>query len=183
MKILSIDQARHGGWAIYDYEKKKLLKYGTYNFPDKRYSFPQAVKLIETYVENLIFANNVDAVFIEDINLRFSALVFKRLAHLQGVLINLFEKTGILYDCVYPTMWQNYCKARSRTSKEVKADTTEAAKTGKHNSKALSLEFVKTQFGVDTRDDNLADAICIGWYVVNNIEIQKSDNLKEKSAK
>ena len=184
MKILAVDQARRGGWAIFDYDKKRLLKYGTYNFPDKRYSFPQAVKLIETYVENLIFSNNIDAVFIEDINLRFSALVFKKLAQLQGVLINLFEKTGILYDCVPPSTWQNYCKTRGRTTKEIKSGTLEANTSGKKESKVLSIEFVEDHFGVSTRDDNMADAICIGWYVVNNTDIfpQKS-NLKEKSAK
>ena len=41
---------------------------------------------------------------------------FKKLAQLQGVLINLFEKNEYLYDFVAPTQWQNYCKARGRTT-------------------------------------------------------------------
>lgn len=179
MKILAIDQARNGGWAIFDYNRKKLLKYGAFSFPEKRYTFPQAVKLAENCVENLIFSNEVDAVFIEDINLRFSAQIFKKLAQLQGVLINLFEKTGIVYGCIYPTTWQNFCRARGRTVKESRNAVVTANVEGKKQSKALSIEFVYDQFGVVTSDDNMADAICIGWYVVNNIDME-SEKSKEK---
>ena len=41
MKILAVDQARHGAWAVYDYEGKKLLDYGTWGFDSKNYTFEQ----------------------------------------------------------------------------------------------------------------------------------------------
>ena len=43
MKILAVDQARHGAWAVYDYEGKKLLDYGTWGFDSKNYTFEQAI--------------------------------------------------------------------------------------------------------------------------------------------
>ena len=43
---------------------------------------------------------------------------------------------------------------------------------GKKQSKVLSLEYVRDTYGVTTLNDNVSDAICIGTYVVNNIEIR-----------
>lgn len=124
-------------------------------------------------IDNIIKENNIDVVFIEDIQLRKNVQSFKRLAQLQGVLVNLFEKNEYLYDFVAPSQWQNFCKARGRNSKEIKANIKNLE--NKKNSKMLSIEFVKDKFGIDTDNDNLSDVICIGYYVINNLE------LKEKS--
>ena len=133
--------------------------------------------LIERHTESLMKENDISAVFVEDINLRKNVKTFKNLAQLQGVLLNLFEKTGIAYDTILPSKWQGYCKARGRTLKEQKGEITSVRLQGKSPSKILSIEFVKDNFGIDTTNDNIADAICIGWYVVNNIRIAsgKSD--------
>ena len=171
MKILAIDQARHGGYSIWDYEAKKLISFGSYNFPSRKFTFPQAVNMTEKLVENLMQENDIDAVFIEDINLRYNAAVFKSLAQLQGVLINLFEKNKMLYATVPPSTWQAFCKARGRTKKEVHDGIVEANTTGKSQSKVLSIEFVHDNFHIDTSNDNIADAVCIGWYVVNKMRI------------
>ena len=37
MNILAVDQARHGAWAVFDYEKKALLDYGTWSYDNKNY--------------------------------------------------------------------------------------------------------------------------------------------------
>lgn len=177
MKILVLDQARKGAWSIWDYEKKRLLKYGSFNFPDKKYTYSQAIRLIENLTENLMYENDITAVFIEDINLRRNVLAFKKLAQLQGVLINLFEKSRVLYDTIQPSMWQTYCNARGRTQKEVVQKATSS--TNKKASKILSIEFVAKEYHIETDDDNLADAVSIGHYVVNNIKIQNSQIDKE----
>ena len=77
----------------------------------------------------MIKENDIAAVFIEDIQLRVNVQSFKKLAQLQGVLVNLFEKNEYLYSFVAPTQWQNYCKARGRSTKEIKEKikTLEAA--------------------------------------------------------
>ena len=63
MKILAVDQARHGGWAIYDYEKKELLVYGTWGYDSKNYTFEQAILHIEALIEEVIQTHDIDAVF------------------------------------------------------------------------------------------------------------------------
>ena len=171
MKILAVDQARHGAWAIYDYEKKELLEYGTWAFENKNFTFEQAILHIEALLDEVIRTHDIDAVFLEDIQLRQNVQSFKRLAQLQGVLVNLCEKTNILYNLVAPTQWQNFCKARGRTAKEIKSKITAVEPAGKKTSKILSLQAVKELYGIETENDNLADAIMIGHYVVNKLEI------------
>lgn len=171
MRILAVDQARHGAWAVFDYEKKSLVDYGTWAFENRSYSFEQAILHIEALIDEVIRANCVDAVFFEDIQLRANVQSFKKLAQLQGVLVNLCEKNEYLYGLVAPTQWQNYCKARGRTTKEIKAKVTELDESGKKESKILSLTYVKNKFDIQTTNDNLSDAICLGVYVVNNLEI------------
>ena len=119
--------------------------------------------------------------FIEDIQLRVNVQSFKKLAQLQGVLINLFEKNEYLYDFVAPTQWQNYCKARGRSSKEIKEKIKALELSGKKESKILSIQFVKEKFNVDTDNDNLSDAICIGYYAVNHFKLkgETADGKKE----
>lgn len=103
MRILAVDQARNGGWAIYDYEKQKLVDYGSFSFPNGKYTFSEAVCEIEKYISQLITKRKISVVFLEDINLRANVSVFKNLAQLQGVLINLCEK-NIIYTNSYPPL-------------------------------------------------------------------------------
>lgn len=173
MNILALDQARNGAWSVFDYEKGTLIGYGTFSFDSKKYTYAKAILHIEELVTEIIRAYDISAIFIEDIQLRANVQAFKKLAQLQGVLVNLFEKNEYLYGFVAPTQWQNYCRARGRNTKESKSGVLELQKSGKKQSKILSIQFVKEQFGLNTENDNLADAICIGWYVVNAVEIEK----------
>jgi len=43
MKILAIDQARRGGWSVFDAQAKTLESYDTWEFPNGQYVFPKAV--------------------------------------------------------------------------------------------------------------------------------------------
>lgn len=172
MNILALDQARNGAWAVFDYERGELISCGAFSFDSKKYTYAKAILHIEELVTEIIRTYNISAIFIEDIQLRANVQAFKKLAQLQGVLVNLFEKNEYLYGFIAPTQWQNYCKARGRNSKEAKARIVELEKSGKKESKILSIQFVKDMFGIDTDNDNLADAICIGYYVTKNIEIR-----------
>lgn len=182
MNILAIDQARSGAWSVFDYEKGELIGYGTFSFDSKKYTYAKAILHIEELITAVINTYNVSAVFIEDIQLRANVQAFKKLAQLQGVLVNLFEKNEYLYGFVAPTQWQNYCRARGRNTKEIKSKVLELEKAGKKQSKILSIQFAKEQFDIDTQNDNLADAICLGWYVVNVIEITKTGKPEKKAS-
>jgi hypothetical protein len=154
---LAIDQARKGAWSIFDNDAKRLERYGTFHFPGKKCRFSKATLQITALVDGLLKADpDIRAVFIEDIQLRVNVNGFKLLAQLRGALINLFEGAGVPYGSVYPAKWQAFCGAN------VKGRTKE-----------LSKAFARDMFGVDTDDDNLSDAICIGWYVVNDFDWDK----------
>lgn len=192
MKILSIDQARNGAWAVFDYEKKKLETHGTFSYGNKDYTYAKAILAIESLIDTIIKAYNISVIFIEDIQLRVNIQSFKKLAQLQGVLINLFEKNEYLYDFIAPTQWQNYCMARSRSSKEIKEKIKALEASGKKESKILSIQAAKEMYDIDTDNDNLADAIMIGHYAINNYDIcrdadgkikikKKKSNLERKS--
>lgn len=172
MYVLSVDQARHGGWCIFNYEEKTLVSYGVFSFDDKDCCFEQAIVQISDFICDKVYQNGIDLVVIEDINMRKNVDSFKKLAWLQGALISDMERNEFLYTLVQPSAWQSYCGARGRTTKERKDGATQAD-TGKKASKVLSIQFVKDQFGIDTDDDNLADAVSMGWYAVNNIALRK----------
>ena len=180
MNILAVDQARHCAWATFDYENKKLLDYGIWGYDSKNYTFEQAILHIEALLNEVIRTHDVGAVFLEDIQLRQNVQSFKRLAQLQGVLVNLCEKTNILYNLVAPTQWQSFCKARGRTTKEIKSKITSVEPTSKKTSKILSLQAAKEIYGIETENDNLADALMIGHYAINNIKIGSEDNTNEE---
>ncbi len=183
MNVLCLDQARIGAWSVFNYKEKRLIGYGTFEFDNKKYTYAKTIMHIKELVLAVIKAYNIEAVFIEDIQMRRNVVSFKKLAQLQGVLVNLFEENEYLYGFVAPTQWQNFCKARGRNTNEIKARVVELEHSGKKKSKILSIQFVKDQFGIDTDNDNLADAIAIGWYVVNAVEIIKSKKVVQKKAK
>lgn len=172
MKILSVDQSRTGGWAIFEYETGVLLKFGEFDFPSRKYTYPQAIRLLKVLIDKIIADENIAAVFIEDIQLRQNVQAFKNLAQLQGVLENLFEENQLLYGIVAPSQWQHFCGARGRTDKEKKSKLLVLNTDGKKNSKVLSITYVHNKYQVDTPNDGIADAICIGDYVINNIKIE-----------
>jgi len=143
----------------------KLLAHGEWSFPARKFDFSRAVYEITRVAAELITVNEIDAVYIEDTQLRQNAQSFKKLAQLQGALNNLFEGLGVPYESVPPTRWQSCCGARGRSYKEHQNNITEP---GPKASKVLSMQFVREHFGIETDNDNLADAICIGWYAANH---------------
>ena len=172
MNILALDQARHGGWAVFDTNTHKLIEYGAFNFDDKQYAFDEVLYQVVLLIHKLMCQYDCAALFIEDIQMQTNVQGFKRLAQLQGAILYYCAANEILVSTVTPSQWQNYCKARGRTNKEIKSGVTTLAQPGKKQSKVLSLEYVRDTYGVGTTNDNVSDAICIGTYVVNNITLR-----------
>lgn len=170
IRILAVDQARSGAWAVYDYESKEIVDYGVFKVGDS-YSFEEFLYMITCKLEYLVELYDIDAVFFEDTQFQNNVNTFKKLCWLQGAIISWLQSQNILYEIITPSQWQNYCNARGRSIKEKKAAVTTAESRKK--GKALTIEYVRNQFGIETDNDNLADALCIGFYVVNNIVIKK----------
>ncbi len=165
MRILAVDQARHGGWAVLDCDSKELVDYGTWSFDSTKYPFAKAVMKIEELVDDIIQTHGVNAVYIEDIQLRSNVATLKKLGQLQGVLINLCEKNGYTYSLVCPSQWQSFCLDYLKNINEQDADIP-----AKKSTKRRSIRFARAKYGVDTKDDNLADALGILAYAADCVE-------------
>lgn len=164
MRCLAVDQARNGAWSVFETTTGELVGYGTFSFDKKKFEYSRVVLCISEILSAVIDTYDVSAVFLEDIQLRKNALSFKRLAQLQGVLIDMCERRKLLYWLISPTQWQSHC----RTTNTFANDAYENAKGNK--TKVLSVQFVKSKFGIETKNDNLADAICIGNYAIENFQ-------------
>lgn len=172
MKILAVDQARSGAWSVFDYESKKLLDTGVFNYDGNKYTYARFIVALTDYLQEVIDRHGIGCIFIEDTNLRLNAESFKKLSQLQGGLISHFVRKEYLYGIVPPSKWQSMCRELTKNEADKKAATrgkaTEA--DGTKSSKTLSIDFVRDYFGIKTTNDNLADAICIGYWAVNNVE-------------
>ena len=186
MNILAIDQAKRGGWSVYDYEKKKLKKSGSYDFSTvhengkkRKAVYDEVIVKVEQFMNDLIKLHNIKYVILEDVPLMSRNAATKPLLRLQGVLIVDLFKQHIPYSLVQPRTWQAYVnkydkKKLTATQKKYEKylKTTEPFSKLK-KTKQQSLFNVNRLFRKKLDNDDQADAILIGWYAVNNIYIKE----------
>ena len=151
MKVLSLDQARNMGFAIFN--DGKLIKYGTETIAPKNVTYEIMLPIAKEFTKNLLRKNKIDFIFIEDIQQQANVQVYSKLSMLLGVLICLFEELKIPYKKVPSTTWKSFCRIKKRKREEEKLE---------------AIEFVKSKYNIDVESDT-ADAICIGYYGVNNL--------------
>lgn len=166
MKVLAVDQARNGGWAVYEYENKTLLDYGGFSVP-KNIEYELAIYEIIIFLKEKIKKHKIDKIVIENIHYNpiKGASTFEKLAMLKGALKVFFIENGYCHTEIQPAVWQSYLNIKSKNKKLGRTKST----------KEQSLEFCKERFNIIPENDNVADAINIGWYAVNNIKIEKED--------
>jgi Holliday junction resolvasome RuvABC endonuclease subunit len=152
MRILSFDQASKIAWSVFD--DKKLIEYDTKDF-SKVKDFYYRINDIKRIVIELIKYYKPTLVVFEDIQYQSNQQTYKKLASLQSVLINYCVDNEILYEIVQPTLWKCFAKIKGRKREEQKVNTQ---------------IFIKQQFGIDV-DEDIADAIGIGWYSCNEIKV------------
>lgn len=110
-------------------------------------------------------------------------------AQLHYVVISyfLYKQNYQFIDSVYSITWQNKLLNASKEKKSLKEIISNAEKISineqniihsaklkedkkrlKNLSKILSIEFIQNKYNIDTKDDDMADAICIGTYWMEN---------------
>ena len=153
-RTLVFDQATNTtGWAVFD--DNKLIKYGVFN--TKGASSEQKINEMKYWARDMIVSWRADRVVIEDIQLQnfeeqnlntIGVTTFKALAHLQGVLIDMFFENKIPYKVAHTGTWRkhNGIKGKSRADK-------------KKSAQLLVKEIYQKEVSQDE-----ADAICIGRY-------------------
>jgi Holliday junction resolvasome RuvABC endonuclease subunit len=152
-RVLAFDQATiTSGWSVYD--SGHLIKYGKWQSEGNNHT--ERVSKTKQWVASMIENWHPDIVAFEDIQLQQlesgrneSVTTYKKLASLQGVLINYTYEKGIPFSVVPPGTWRNYnqIKGRSRSDQKKNAQIK-----------------VKTLFDINVTNDE-ADAILIGRYV------------------
>lgn len=160
--LLALDQATTTtGFAVF--KNGELIAHGSKTFNDHDYI--KRIESLREWVESLIVSVDRDIeVVIEDIQLQsFSnksamtegtgVTTYKKLAHVQGALLTLFEEYDINYYIALASQWRKTCgiaEGRGRTRQQVKA---------------AAQAYVKKQFNIDATEDE-ADAICIGKHIL-----------------
>lgn len=150
MRILALDQSTAcSGFAIFI--NQNLKKSGVYKPQGELF---QRINQTKVYIRELIQDNDIDYVFIEDIQYQKNQKTYKILANLLGVLINLFVELEIQFEIVPPSRWKSWNGIKGRKRAEQKRNTQEKCK------EMLGREAIEDE----------ADAICIGLYALHLLE-------------
>lgn len=160
--LLALDQSTTTtGFAIFS--DRKLIKSGTISFSESDY-LKRTVRL-KTWMLSLIQdlgSGNVE-VALEDIQLQhyepnggkiqskdFGVTTYKKLAHLQGVLMATCLEYNIKCTVTPPSTWRKTCNIQGSYRNEKKQGT---------------VEFIEKQYNKTVSSDE-ADAICLGYHVL-----------------
>ena len=150
MKILAIDgSTKSTGIAIF--EDGKLIKYQCITASSSNV-FKRIEKMQEE-IKKIIAKENIDKIFIEEVipeDVHNNSKVYKPLMYLQGFLCKIFDEFNLVPEFVFPNTWRAAC----------------GIPTGRNQRESLKpkdIAFVKKHFNLDVNDD-IADAICIGYY-------------------
>jgi Holliday junction resolvasome RuvABC endonuclease subunit len=172
-RIMSIDASTNSiAFAIFD--GKELEKFGKINFV----GLTPYDKVVDAAGKIRAFASlvPVDAIVIEHTVFMNSPKTAADLALVQGALLGAFGVETIR--SVAPITWQNYI-GNKKPSKQELFDFKQA-NPGKSDSwiksqmreqrKQKTIRYVGIQYDKTITDNDIADAIAIGHYAINNWE-------------
>lgn len=144
MRILALDQSTAiTGYAVFI--DNNLKKSGIFKPSGELF---ERIHKTKEYIRELILDNDIDFVFIEDIQYQKNQKTYKILANLQGVIINLLIELDIPFEIIPPSSWKSFNKIKGRKREQQKRNT---------------IEKVKEIYGREAMEDE-ADAIMIGIY-------------------
>lgn len=125
-----------------------------------KYEGTERINEIKQQVLELIQLYQPDKIGIEDIQLQFNPKVFKFLAKLQGVLLDTFYELGIEYEVISPSTWRAKCSIKTKGKK-------------REQLKKEAITFVENMFGITGDLDDIAESICIGYYLTKPKKVKK----------
>lgn len=179
--IIAID-ASTNSLAFSIFESGKLVKYGKIKFTgtDAIYKAGDACKKAIPFFK----AFQSDALVIESAIYSNSPKTAMQLSLVQGAIISAAQVAGIkVVKTITPMQWQNYIGTRLLTATE-KQDIVRK-NPGKSKSwykgkeretrKNKTISSVNKNFNVNISDDDVADAVGIGWYVSDKWGVLFSD--------
>jgi Holliday junction resolvasome RuvABC endonuclease subunit len=169
--IINID-ASTNSLAFSYFVDGRLIKYGKIRFTgaDALYKAGDACKKATWFFKEI----KADAMVIESAIYSNSPKTAMQLSLVQGAIIGSAQVAGIkIIKTITPMQWQNYVGTRLLTASE-KQDIVKS-NPGKSHSwykgkeretrKNRTIQSVNKNFKIKVEDDDVADAIAIGWYV------------------
>lgn len=166
--VLSLDQSStNTGWALF--KNENLIDFGAFKANGQE---DERIEDMRNWLEKKINEINFDQtaslrLVFEDIQLqRNDVRTYKVLAHLQGVLINVFfrnkQKIKAGLNIYYSAEWKSTCGILGRDRP-----------TQKKNAQL----YVASTFGIEVSED-ICDAICLGVHDIaqDNDRIEFKDN-------
>jgi Holliday junction resolvasome RuvABC endonuclease subunit len=172
--ILAID-ASTNSMAFSVYVEGELKKFGKINFYGKHVyeRAGDACKKLIPFLKDF----NIDAVVIESAIYTNSQKTAINLAIVQGAIIGSSQVAGnrTVVSCS-PVAWQNWIgnkKLTKQEKEEIKlADPNHSFSWYKQKErekrKQRTIRIVNIEFGLELDDDDVADAVAIGWYSFKN---------------
>jgi Holliday junction resolvasome RuvABC endonuclease subunit len=174
-KILAID-ASTNSMAFSIFIDKKLHKYGKINFHGNHVyeKAGDACKKLIPFLKDF----DIDAVVIESAIYTNSQKTAMNLALVQGAIIGSVQMYNLrpVLSCS-PVAWQNWI-GNKKLSKDEKLKIRQE-NPGEHSfswykqkerefRKQRTINWVNINFDTNIDDDDVADAVAIGWYSSNN---------------
>lgn len=154
-KILALDQSsKITGWCIF--ENQQLKRYG--KFDCGNIELPARLHKIKNEIIKLIVENEVEHIYIEDIQLQNNVInnvvTYKALAEVIGVISELAYNFKIPQTLVPSSTWKSNLGIKGRNRAEQKRN---------------AQQWVVDKFSIKPTQDE-CDAICIGYYSCNKNE-------------
>lgn len=156
--ILALDQATiDTGWALF--EDQQLKDYGVFT---PKGTLEERLTKLRKWVQEMVikYKDNIK-VALEDIQLQntsrkfdtdMAITTYKKLAWVQGVLIELLTSLQVPYTIVHSTSWKSTCNIKG---------------TDRDTQKANAAAYVLSTFGISPKQD-ACDAICIGQHIIKS---------------
>lgn len=175
--IMAID-ASTNSLAFSIFTNKELVQFGKINFAGKN-TYQKVMDACKKTTGFLKLFTNIDAIVIEHTVFMNSPKTAADLALVQGALLGAAGVCGIkVIRSVAPITWQNYLgnKKLSKEEKlEIRKDNPGKSeswlKTHERNLRKLkTIHFIDVQYDKIVNDNDVADAIGIGHYAINNWE-------------
>lgn len=155
MRILGLDQSSNcTGFCII--EEGKIVNHGVFDIHDidKKHNgelyYLEKIENNLKFLERIIEEYNIDLVIIEDIQKQSNILTYKKLAWLQGNLIQLLYNKHIKFSILSPSEWRSILGIKgSRQGRKIVKENT--------------IKYIKNNFNIDVVKDDESDAIAIAY--------------------
>lgn len=154
-RVLALDQSTQvTGWSLF--ENGNLVDYGKV---DPSGEYLERIVFLRNWIKEYIqgyktnFGYDIE-VAIEEIQLQQipgtdregNVVTFKKLAHVQGVVLELLVEMGVTYQVIPSSSWKSTCGIKGRARAEQK-----------HNAQI----YIEQKYGIKVIQD-ICDSICIG---------------------